>query len=116
VFKACIDVTLYDELFITSIPEKFFLSHLKDNLTDGHFHLGVISQPIATLWIKVWAQPTAKFPPFLPDVAVSLPPCNGGGDVSEGVTLRSQVSWGTEHVIQKKIYAHARYIHGDASL
>ena len=33
--KACIDVTLYDELFITSIIEKYFLSPLvtKDNLT-----------------------------------------------------------------------------------
>jgi len=32
--KACIDVTLYDELFITSIIEKYFLSPLvtKDNL------------------------------------------------------------------------------------
>jgi len=32
--KACIDVTLYDEIFITSIIEKYFLSPLvtKDNL------------------------------------------------------------------------------------
>lgn len=32
--KACIDVTFYDELFITSIIEKYFLSPLvtKDNL------------------------------------------------------------------------------------
>ena len=32
--KACIDVTLYDELFTTSIIEKYFLSLLvtKDNL------------------------------------------------------------------------------------
>jgi hypothetical protein len=31
--KACIDITLYDELFITSIIEKYFLSPLvtKDN-------------------------------------------------------------------------------------
>ena len=27
--KACIDVTLYDELFITSITEKIFLSPLR---------------------------------------------------------------------------------------
>ena len=27
--KSCIDVTLYDELFITSITEKYFLSPLR---------------------------------------------------------------------------------------
>ena len=27
--KACIDITLYDELFITSITEKYFLSLLR---------------------------------------------------------------------------------------
>ena len=27
--KACIDVTIYDELFITSITEKYFLSPLR---------------------------------------------------------------------------------------
>ena len=31
--KACIDVTLYDELFITSITEKYFLSPLRIILT-----------------------------------------------------------------------------------
>ena len=31
--KACIDVTLYDELFITSITEKYFLSSLRIILT-----------------------------------------------------------------------------------
>ena len=31
--KACIDVTLYDELFITSITEKHFLSPLRIILT-----------------------------------------------------------------------------------
>ena len=33
-FKACIDVTLYDELFITSITEKYFLSPLRIILTN----------------------------------------------------------------------------------
>ena len=32
--KACIDVTLYDELFITSIIEKYFLSPLRIILTN----------------------------------------------------------------------------------
>ena len=32
--KACIGVTLYDELFITSITEKYFLSPLRIILTD----------------------------------------------------------------------------------
>ena len=41
-------------------------------LTDGHFHLGVIAKHIGTLRIKVRAQPTARFPPLLPDVAVPL--------------------------------------------
>ena len=27
--KVCIDVTLYDELFITSVTEKYFLSPLR---------------------------------------------------------------------------------------
>ena len=31
--KACMDVTLYDELFITSITEKYFLSPLRIILT-----------------------------------------------------------------------------------
>ena len=31
--KTCIDVTLYDELFITSITEKYFLSTLRIILT-----------------------------------------------------------------------------------
>ena len=31
--KACIDVTLYDELFVTSITEKYFLSLLRIILT-----------------------------------------------------------------------------------
>ena len=31
--KACIDVTLYDELFIASITEKYFLSPLRIILT-----------------------------------------------------------------------------------
>ena len=31
--KACIDVTLYDELFITSITEKYLLSILRIILT-----------------------------------------------------------------------------------
>ena len=31
--KACIDVTLYDKLFITSIIEKYFLSPLRIFLT-----------------------------------------------------------------------------------
>ena len=31
--KACINVTLYDELFITSITEKYFLSLLRIILT-----------------------------------------------------------------------------------
>src|SRR6266536_6690746 len=32
--KDCIDVTLYDELFVTSITEKYFLSPLRIILTD----------------------------------------------------------------------------------
>jgi hypothetical protein len=40
-------------------------------LTDGHFHLAMIGQPIGTLRIKARAQPTARFPLFLPDMAVS---------------------------------------------
>ena len=32
--KACIDVTLYDKLFITSITEKYFLIPLRIILTD----------------------------------------------------------------------------------
>ena len=31
--KACIDISLYDELFITSITEKYFLSPLRIILT-----------------------------------------------------------------------------------
>ena len=48
-------------------------------------------QPIGTLQIKVRAQPTARFPPCLPDVAVSTLRVTTAPTSVRGVTLRSRV-------------------------
>ena len=48
--KACIDVTLYDELFITSITEKYFLSPLRIILTAVQWsNPGSLLYPLAKL-------------------------------------------------------------------
>ena len=52
--KVCIEVTLYDELFITSITEKYFLSPLRIILTDVWWSTpGSPLYPLAKLIRKV---------------------------------------------------------------
>ena len=55
-FKACTDVTLYDELFITSIIEKHFLvlfRHLRIILTDVQWSTpGSLLYPLAKLMAR----------------------------------------------------------------
>ena len=60
-------------------------------LTNRLLHLAVIGQPIGTLRIKVRAQPTARFAPCLPDVAVSPLHATAAATSVRGVTLRSRV-------------------------
>ena len=63
-------------------------------LTDGHFHLGVIAKHICTLRIKVRAQPTARFPPLLADMAVHPLRATAAATSVNGVTPRSPVPGG----------------------
>ena len=60
-------------------------------LTEGHFHLAVTGRHIGTLRITVRAQPTARFPPCLPDVVVSTLRVTAAATSVRGVTPRSRV-------------------------
>ena len=77
-----------DQLTRRSTP----LTFAERGLTDGHFHLAVIGQPIGTLWIKVRAQPTTRFPPCRPDMAVSTLRATTASMSMRGATPRSHVS------------------------
>ena len=51
--KACIDVTLYDELFVTSITEKYILIPLRIILTDVQWsNPGSLLYPLAELMVR----------------------------------------------------------------
>jgi hypothetical protein len=60
-------------------------------LSAGHFHLCVIAKHIGTLRIEVRAQPTARFPPLLPVVAVPSVRAMATVAFVRGVTPRSPV-------------------------
>ena len=65
--------------------------------TDGHFHLDVIAQPLGTFRIKDRAQPTPRFPPLLPDMAVPPLRATAAATSVRGVTPRSLVACACTH-------------------
>ena len=67
------------------------LTFTRRPLTNGLFHMVVIGQPIGTCQNKVWAQPTTRFPPCRPDVAVSPLEVPAAVPSVKGVTLQSRV-------------------------